>query len=276
MSEDQTSWRDGFPEQFRDAPFIAKAESPEDALQQLQNAAAWMGNSVRVPGPDAGDSDRSAFRAKIMEKDSGLMVKPDPSSDEANAEIYRSLGRPEDADGYSAFDGLENAPTGDALGRMRAAALESNLTAKQFEQFVGKMLGHEAETALANQQAAKDAAAALRGEWGPAYDQRVADARKAAELSGASEAEIALLSGEAANADRLRMWHNVAQRLGAEGVNGGKTNDGSERPLSTHECQERVAEINRLIHDRTANITMERRRSLNEERVRLIGIMAAN
>jgi hypothetical protein len=66
MSDDEyreETWRDALPEALRDAPFIKKAESAEDAAQQIANSAQWQGNSIKLPGE--GD-DTTAFLEKVQ------------------------------------------------------------------------------------------------------------------------------------------------------------------------------------------------------------------
>ena len=53
QSPEGGSWKDALPEALRDAPYFKKAETVDQVLADLQGAAAWQGNSLRIPGPDA-------------------------------------------------------------------------------------------------------------------------------------------------------------------------------------------------------------------------------
>lgn len=254
-----------------DMPFARDAKDINEFVQRVQDAAAWMGNSVRVPGPDASDADRAAFRAKMLEKDSGIMPKPDASNPESYAEVFKALGRPAEPDGYGDFGDLANAPSGEDLGKLRAWALKHNLTEAQFKGFMSDYLADNNERMLQTAEQREQAVATLRGEWGPAFDDRLAAARKAAELNGATASDLAGLTDEKLDAATLKAWNNVAQSIGAEGVNGGNDDKaGGSRPLDVNEIGARIDELNAAMHDRENPPTAAQMRRMNAKRVELI------
>ena len=259
-------WRASLPEQWRDAPFIGKATSPDDALQQITNAANYMGNAIRLPGPDAGADDLAAFRAKIIEKDSELMVKPNRDDAEALELVYKSLGKPGQPDGYSKFQEMPNKPDDEVLKVMHEAAMEANLTAAQFENFVGKMLNGEHEQAQIAAQQRLEHEKGLREEWAGAFESRLADARRAAELTGAPDGIRAALADGNLDPSLAKHYAEIAKTIGGEGQQGRAQGKDTERPLDKTEILARIDEIGqRLFHDRTT--TPAQKDLLNKQRI---------
>ena len=71
------SWQEGLPAELVAAPFFRSAETMEQAIADMTHAAETASNSLRVPGPDADDTARQEFYARVAEKAPGLMPKPD-------------------------------------------------------------------------------------------------------------------------------------------------------------------------------------------------------
>ena len=136
------------PENLRDLPFLSGADSPEVFKQRIQDASQWMGNSLRLPGPDAPDDDRNAFYAKVMEKVPGLMITPNLEDPDGMTQVFSKLGRPDNADKYSAPEGI--ALEGEVLGQLKSLAFKANLTQKQFDAYVANV--SEATKAQLDQQ----------------------------------------------------------------------------------------------------------------------------
>ncbi len=102
MSEQE--WHGNLPDELKNAPIFKPAQdgtikSVEQVVLDLNNLAQVAGNSLRMPGPDAGDDDIKAFHTKVMEKVPGLMVLPN-MEDEANlATHFTKLGKPATPEG---------------------------------------------------------------------------------------------------------------------------------------------------------------------------------
>jgi polyhydroxyalkanoate synthesis regulator phasin len=181
-----TSWVDSLPAVLRDAPFIGKATTPEAALQEIQNASAHMGNSLRLPGDDAGAEDMSAFYARMQAKVPGLMLSPDIDNAESVTSVLRSLGLPEAADGYkyTAPEGV-NPPTD--LAGMTALAHSVGLTQSQFQGLLsGLATQGKAEGDVYRSDMEADMGA-LKTEWGSAFEQNSTIVKNFLEKSQAPE-----------------------------------------------------------------------------------------
>jgi hypothetical protein len=148
--------KDSLPETLHNIPFLKDAEGPEQFVTRLQSAAEHMGNSMRIPGPDAGEDTWKEFESKLSEKVPNLQ-RFDFDSEEGRANIMKKLGRPESHDGYGA--------EGDGAW-LAEVALEAGLTKHQFDSLVTGVAAKNkatAETMTAEQAEQVDA---LFNEWG--------------------------------------------------------------------------------------------------------------
>src|SRR5574341_618151 len=90
------------PELLDDATLREVPDVPT-ALKVLVDIKAHVGASIRVPGPDAPEADRKAFRDKLREKVPELVEVPaDPTklTPELEAPVLERLGRPKEHKGY--------------------------------------------------------------------------------------------------------------------------------------------------------------------------------
>lgn len=276
MSEttETSSWKDALPEPLRDSPYIRAAETPEKAAQELQNAAQWQGNSIRVPGPDAGPEELQVFQEKALEKFKGLMPTPNRDDPEAVRSVLRQLGVPEAADKYSVPEGVSLSP--DQLGNLQALAHKSDLTQVQFEEYVRNVseMG-QAETQQRQQQLTMEQTA-LKNEWGPeAYNQRVETVRDFLETNQATPDSVKqALEAGTLPAEQVRWLYSLAEAVSNEDSQ--VFQQGQDRtPVPTKD--EAQAELNKIVqrmfHDKDKPIPEEMQR-MNNRRVELMRILS--
>jgi hypothetical protein len=261
-------WKSALPEALRDAPYIRNAATPEAAFEEIKGAAAYMGNSVRIPGPDAGQEDWGAFRQKIVEKDVGLMPKPNHEDPQSMALAYQAMGRPEAPDGYS-VEGIEGAPDGETLGHLRAVAHEAGLSQAQFKAMIADQAGQAAKHSNSIAEQREQDLAALKGEWGLAFDERIASGKRAAELTGAPEFVQQMIEAGTVDAGTLRWLHNIAGQLTGDGGQGNFQGKGDQRVMDADEVAAQLSEVNkRLFHDHST--TDEEKRMLSKRMFKLV------
>jgi hypothetical protein len=166
-------WATTLPEPLQASPYLKGSDTPEAFVEQITNAAAHMGNSIRIPGPDADDAANLEFRNKAIERIPGLMHTPDPEDGDAVKAILGRLGTPESADSYRLPEGVNI--EGEALGSLKAQAHAVGLTQSQFESQVKAM--HEGQTAAETERLNNLAAGreTLRQEWGGAFNERMGE-----------------------------------------------------------------------------------------------------
>lgn len=169
-------WMNELPDGLKASGVLDQYDSPEAALQGLIDTKAIVGQSIRIPGEDASVDDMSAFTNKLIAKVPSVMLKPDMNSEDQSANFYKTLGVPEAADKYKKPDGVDVTPEAEA--GLRDAAIAMNLTQAQFASAMKNMSKTTADSASAATLAGQEATNKLKGEWGAAYDERMALAKK--------------------------------------------------------------------------------------------------
>lgn len=243
--DEAKAWHEGLPPELVAAPFIRGADSLEAALADISRAAEIQGNSIRVPGPDADDTTRSEFYDSIVAKAPGVMRTPDLADQASVDAILTQLGKPAEVNEYAltAVEGLTLSD--EKVGELKRFAHESGLTRKQFDAFMGKMLTQDASNFSAAQTAHDAKLAELKGEWGAAYDQRVAKVNKMLEMTGGEERLTQDLADGNLSAAEVKWFHSLAERLGGgEGGEIGGQGKGEPAPMMTpHEAVLQLSEL---------------------------------
>jgi hypothetical protein len=200
MSEENTSWVEQLPEGLRDVPFLKDAPDMETFKTRLIGAAEHMGNSMRIPGPDATQEHWDAFNEKLMAKVPGL-VRADVSTDEGRAQLMKLLGKPDKADEYGAEG--EGAWLADV-------ALNAGLTKAQFKSLVEGVSAttkQRTEQMSAEQQQALDA---LSAEWGLSKTKKMEHIEGLIKLTEAPESMLTQLKENKIDATTLRWLDKLA------------------------------------------------------------------
>ncbi len=92
LAPESSDWRMSLPPELRENPTIKDTPSVETLAKRLVDTKSMLGNSIRVPGPDASEEDRQKFLNTLLEKDVGLMQRPDPTNDDSVMNTVRALG----------------------------------------------------------------------------------------------------------------------------------------------------------------------------------------
>ena len=231
-SESQAAWYEtALPEGLRDIPFLKDTKSPDEFVGNLKNASQHMGNSLRIPGPDAGDQDWSSFDAKLAEKIPHL-VRADLTSDEGKAALLKRLGLPDSADEYGA-DGESK--------WLAEAALKANLTKSQFNSLVKNVAElNEQQGAVTNAER-QEQLDSLFKEWGFSKAKRLENIEGLAKLTDAPDSLRDQIASGTMDANTLRWLDSLASQF-AESQNFAQDrNDPSG--LSVEEAHAQVQEL---------------------------------
>ncbi len=237
-SETTVNWTDTLPEGFADAPFIKAAKTPEEAIAAIQNAATYMGNSIRVPGEDAGDEDRQSFYAKIMEKAPKLMFRPD---DESMDEFYNSMGRPEDPSKYE-LEVPEGKELPSDFGDFSKLAHKIGLSNKQYKELMSGVLeqqwGNEEQVEVTQAEETKQ----LKDKWGKAYDVNLSTVKNFLRLTDAPEGIVDLISEGAMSATEME-WLNSIATMTKSKVELAEHEDTIPPVMTPGEAQDKIQEM---------------------------------
>lgn len=168
---------ESFPEDVRSWDEVKNSETPEAFWQQISSHRQHLGQSIRIPGEDAGKEDWDKFNQKLQDKVPTLIHSPDPSNEESMAALYGKLGRPESADKYSIpeFKDAEGAVIKDldmtATENFKKIAHANGLTQAQFEKIVTEVTSQNIEAGKAAADKLAENRSEISTEWGAAEDK---------------------------------------------------------------------------------------------------------
>lgn len=165
------NWKETLPEGLREAPFIGKAESPEDALGKLQHAAKLVGTSVRIPDADASDEDKAKFYERLTAVD-GVARMPTHDDIDGVVNLLKKLGYPDEHTAYKLPE-AEDFEWDERMGEdLRKYAHQAGLTPGQFEAFARQIAEQERGANLQHEESLNESRKALRADWGDTLEAR--------------------------------------------------------------------------------------------------------
>lgn len=192
--------KEGLPESLHGVPFLKDTTSLEDFQGKLTHAAQHMGNSIRIPGPDANDDIWKEFRGKLDSKIPNLH-QVDLTTEEGQLAMFTKMGRPADEKGYDA---------GEEHSWLAKVALDSDLTKGQFKTLVEKLgdvnKTRGEESALTRQTAIDT----LFSQWGLAKPNKLTNINGLLELTGAPDAFKAEMKDGKADAATMAWLDSIA------------------------------------------------------------------
>lgn len=200
---DLPEWAQALPEELHSAPFLKDAENLNQFVERIDHAAKHMGNSVRIPGPDANEEAWAEFDSKLKDKIPDL-VRVNMDDEEQYQSLLNRLGRPEDAKGYEA---------GDEYDWLASAAHESGLTKKQFAALVDKLGTVNQERQEQTQLQRQEALDELYQEWGLTKSKKMDAIIGLAKLTKAPEAFVQQLEDGKADPDTMRWMADLASKF---------------------------------------------------------------
>ena len=246
QSPPPSDWRSSLPLELRDSPTIKDVPDLGTLVKNYEHTKAMVGASIRLPTDEASADDIAAIQQKLLEKEHlGLMKKPDVENPESLAEVYRALGRPEDASGYAVPEDVN----GELFGSMAETALELGLSNKQYEGLAKTLASQQMAEYQKMEEAKQQEVGQLRGEWGPAFDQKLGRAAQVAEALKAPQSLVEALKDGSANAESIRFMDTVAAQLGKEG--GELASQlGTVTESTVSDLQQRIADRTRKMLDK--------------------------
>tara|TARA_R110000765_G_scaffold51611_1_gene104090 strand:+ start:245 stop:1102 length:858 start_codon:yes stop_codon:yes gene_type:complete len=159
----EADWRSSLPEELRSNATLEKYTSVESLAKGYLNASSMLGKDKLIK----------------------------PNSDDEWGAFYNEMGRPEDPAGYEfpaaeADSGFE--VDAEMVNKFRSVAHEAGLSGKQAEQLYEWYTANNAEQfeqAVSNAETSlTESEAAMRKEWGKAYDQKMEQALRAVRQFG--------------------------------------------------------------------------------------------
>lgn len=179
-----TDWKVSLPEAVQAWDETKNSDTSEKFWSQMTNMRSHLGQSIRVPGGDAGAEDWTTFNQKLISKVPTLMLKPDASDEARMAEVYKAMGKPEEVGKYTSPEGLKHV-VGDALTKLQEQAHGMHLNNAQFATLAKEVESKLSERETAGTEQVESEVATLKSEWGVAFDKHYGSITKYLEDSGA-------------------------------------------------------------------------------------------
>lgn len=245
MSEQTPEWLEQLPEPMRELPFIGKSQSMEEAINHIKDAADTMGNSLRIPGPNAGDEDKKRFQERVLEKFPDLMPVPSDSDDEAYAKVLERLGAPGEHTAYKLPE-IEGFKWDEGFAEsLQKQAQAAGLTKRQFTEYAKQVGTQMHEQGLSAQQAHEQAIGQLKQEWGEAFDSRRQQMVNYLEQTQAPESLRAAVKDGKADPATMKWLHQMMAKSRKEDPEGADQGGpaGGDPVLTPTEAQARIQEI---------------------------------
>lgn len=263
-------WIDDLPEEISDSlseeiktnPTLAQYNSLEEALKGHIETKSLVGSSIRIPGPDASEDDQQAFYQKLIDRDLGLMKKPDFSEPEQAKEFYDLFGKPPEATQYKLPEDAK-LPV-DVESEIREMALAANLNQEQFGKLALEMAGRNTQMSENIQTQYDEAMQSLKGKWGVTFDERMAAAKKANEDFYPGRDFDSLPAG-----DREALYAISESMTGKAAVAAGD-GDGVPTGMTPTEAREQADEIMRRVHDPKSKLEHSEKMALINKRIKLL------
>jgi len=243
------SYYSGFPEDVQGWDEVKNSETPEAFWQQMGSHRQHIGQSIRIPGPDAGKEDWDAFNAKMTDKVPTLMQTPDLENAESLNALYARMGKPESADKYSipeikdaegkAIEGLDHTAT----EGFRELALANGLTQTQFSGIVEKMTAKNIADATAANAALATEQAAITALWGTAEDKNYTILQNFAKTTDAPPEVVAAIADKRMNKSTAEWMLKAANASFSSKGGAASDESGVTGVMTPAEATERHAEI---------------------------------
>lgn len=176
-----SNFLDSLPDDLKGEKCLHDFKDLTGLAKSYVNAQKMIGNSVRIPGEDAGEEQLSDFYEKLT-KVPGVMRTPNPDDPDSLNDFLNKIGRPETPDGYRLDipDGLDIEK--EQLGSFLQDAHKIGLTNSQTNHLLQKQLGAEAKAQEAFQAKSEEAIKTLKEAWGSDFDTRLKGAQELASM----------------------------------------------------------------------------------------------
>lgn len=231
--------------EFRTNASLADFANPDALAKGYMELKAYQGQSVHIPGEDAGEEAVTAFRDRIANVP-GVMLKPDFDLPEQATQFYESIGKPTIKDDYTYAPpddiGTDKLDAG-RISQFQEIAFKHNLTKTQFQGVINDIVTTDLVAADVVALEKKEDQEALKGDWGQAFDQNMAVAAKVAELTGAPELFVEAVKDGNTNSGINRWLYDLSKKISGEGMNFNIDGAG-ESKMTPMEAREKISEMN--------------------------------
>lgn len=241
------NWRDGLPDDIKGNAALANLEDVGQMAKSFIDMKAYQGNSLHIPGEDAGEEQRKQFTDKLLEKAPNVMLRPDFGNQDQSREFYRTLGMPSEAAGYE-MPQLSDLPEGmnsnnEKMEFFRGIAHDAGLTKGQFDKVITKVFENDMASATAQLDEHKAAMEALTNEWGLVTTERLAATLAIAKKTQAPDSLIKALENNQLPVNLVKWIHGLSVSIGSEGQQLSTADNSKPGRMTPAEAQVKIDEI---------------------------------
>lgn len=239
-------WRSSLPETVRSWGEVTEAKSADQFWQDIGNMRGMVGQSVRVPGPDAGPEAWAAYAEKQNQLAPGrFVVKPDRAVPEQLQAYNRAIGVPDAAEGYLDIqnDAFQEGEI-QIAGAFKNIAHRHGLTPEQYSGVVTDYMEMQRISQAEARKPFDEGIASLKGEWGAAFEDRSGKAAGIMEKFGFPPQAIEAFKNGTVDAASMKAVYAMSEAIGTEGMNLTTQQTGNNTAaLTPLEAEHRINEI---------------------------------
>jgi hypothetical protein len=226
----------GIPAEYHGEQIFKDAPDLPTVFKVASDLNKYKGSSIRIPGPEAAESDRKEFTEKLKKHAPNLVALPEKAEDREPA-LLDYLGVPKEAKEYA--PPVDHGLSKEVIEALQVEAAEAKLTKGQFARRV-----EQAKKGAADRSAAEKAQMdALKKDLGQAFEDRLITAAAAAKNLGLPEAQVQAIKEGKVPAETVKLFINAAKALGTEPGDLGARDGGGPKRLTPDEIQTRIGEI---------------------------------
>lgn len=220
-------------------------EAPDFAtfVKAASDLKAYQGDSLRIPGPEASEEDRTAFHTKLAERVPGVYYMPNPEDPAQIKALQRKLGAPEDGNGYT-FTPPEGGDLDEAMtAQYRNWANELDMTQAQADGIYKRFNEYQLQAVGAIKGTHTEALNGLKAEWGVTYPDKVKKIDHLVSKYENTDAFRASLANGDVPPHILKMFSQMADGLLGEGMQMVGTDQQQPTGVPPAEAASRAAEV---------------------------------
>jgi len=220
-------WKEDIPADIRDG--LGDVDNVSDLAKGYVSAQQMIGNSIRIPGKDAGTEDWDKFYGKFSDVPGLTRYNPDDLNS-----LYEAAGRPKESKDYNV----------EADAGFLEVAHAAGLNRSQVEALLSYDKGLDETNQTEETAAMEGGINSLRQEWGLAFDGKVAEGQNAVAfleqtVPGLSEALNATGAGN--HPAMIKLFQTLGSNLSESDGFGASSASGSG--LTPSEARMQIAEI---------------------------------
>ena len=249
-------------EEYRDHASLNDINDVAALAKSYVETKAMVGNSIRIPGKDAGPEAYNEYLEKLINNDPTLMLKPDFANEDQSTEFFRTIGMPEAADKYTNPEDMQL--NDEVEAEMRGIAHDLKLTNAQYKKLMAAFSERQVQTVEMTTEQFDSGIAELKGKWGMAFDDRIQAARQANEDFYPGR-DFDTLTGP-----ERESLYNISHAMTGKSAPVAGDAPGVPTKMTPEEAHAQADEIMKRIHAPDSDLSHDEKMKLQYKRIELL------